>query len=221
MGIMERRGVSEIRRILFICTGNTCRSPMAEALMRKIAQDENISIEVKSAGISALHGGNASHHAYEVLSEKGIAPDHRSQRVTRELIQWADVILTMTSHHKHIVLHQFPESLEKAHSLKEYAFSNSMIEELQHALDQMYVEKETKRLELNPNWSEQAIKAYNKEIKELQEKEESLVTQLQGLLVHQDVHDPFGGSLEEYRSCAQEIEQAIRTFVKRWRKEDI
>jgi protein-tyrosine phosphatase len=201
---------------------------MAEAILRKVATETGLGAEVKSAGISALHGGNASHHAFHVLKEKGIVPHHSSQRVSADLIHWADVILTMTSHHKYIVLHQFPESVEKTFSLKEYVHTHPEIERLQHALDQIYVEKETKRLEMKSrfaidqeqDWSDESKKAYNMEMKALQEKEEQLITELQNILSHHDIHDPFGGSVEEYRACAEEIEQAVHQLIERWKKEN-
>jgi len=81
-------------RILFICTGNTCRSPMAEYALRS-RFDKNF-VKVKSCGTFAADGIPASENAVKVMKEIGInIIKHRSQRLTDELIEWADIILVM------------------------------------------------------------------------------------------------------------------------------
>ncbi|RFB17274.1 low molecular weight protein arginine phosphatase [Bacillus sp. HNG] len=110
-----------MKRVLFVCTGNTCRSPMAEAILRKKAGE---SIEVKSAGIFASDGSPASTNTAHVLQEKGIECQHSSSLLTQDLIEWATCILTMTSHHKQAILHSFPEAQDKVFTLKEYVDSD-------------------------------------------------------------------------------------------------
>ncbi|MEH7074380.1 low molecular weight protein arginine phosphatase [Neobacillus drentensis] len=106
-----------MQRILFVCTGNTCRSPMAEAILKNKEMD---AIEVRSAGIYAANGSEASAHAKKVLDDKGIAHNHRSSLLTRNEIEWADLILTMTSSHKMAILQQYPQVSKKVFTLKEY-----------------------------------------------------------------------------------------------------
>lgn len=103
--------------ILFICTGNTCRSPMAEAMFRHMSSGD---VEVRSAGIAAFDGQAASNHTQQVLKDRNIEQEHRAQRVTAELIGWADLILTMTYSHKMILLDQHKNSHGKVYTLKEY-----------------------------------------------------------------------------------------------------
>src|SRR5690625_2218399 len=102
--------------ILFICTGNTCRSPMAEALL----QNKSTRFRVKSAGIFANPQDLANPKTLTVLKEKGISFQHQSQPVTVELLQWANLVLTMTSSHKDQLLLQYEQYGEKIHTLKQY-----------------------------------------------------------------------------------------------------
>jgi protein-tyrosine-phosphatase len=89
-------------RILFVCTGNTCRSPMAAAIARKIAAERGLSdIEVGSAGTTAWDGQPATDCAVLVGIERQLDVDsHRSRILTRELVEGHDLILAMGVHHR-------------------------------------------------------------------------------------------------------------------------
>ena len=109
--IMERSGPF----ILFVCTGNTCRSPMAEVVCRKLLADElqcstsqlsEKGIEVASAGIAANFGSPASTEAVDLLNQENVdLSQHRSQPLTEQLLDQADYVFTMTGHHRDVVLH--------------------------------------------------------------------------------------------------------------------
>jgi protein-tyrosine phosphatase len=93
--------------ILFVCTGNTCRSPLAEALARaELERREWHHVRVGSAGIAAHPGEPASEHAVTVAERHGVPMrEHRSRVLTPELIEWADLVLGMSPSHLMTVHH--------------------------------------------------------------------------------------------------------------------
>jgi len=88
--------------ILFVCTGNTCRSPMAEELLRRALESRGLAgqVIVTSAGTGAWDGAPASEGAYLVGLEQGVdLSGHRARLLSRELVRSADLILVMSRHH--------------------------------------------------------------------------------------------------------------------------
>ena len=96
---MER---THTKRILLVCTGNICRSPLAAALLqRALAQRGIDGLEVASAGTGAWDGAPVSEGAYLVGLERGLdLSAHRARLLTRELVEEADLVLTMARHHR-------------------------------------------------------------------------------------------------------------------------
>lgn len=114
----------DILNVLFICTGNTCRSPMAEGILKTIAKEKGLNIVSKSAGIFANEGSPASENAVLTMGDIGIdIKTHRSRFASKELIDESDIILTMTKSHKDILVDNYPEKQYKIFLLNEYAFS--------------------------------------------------------------------------------------------------
>jgi protein-tyrosine phosphatase len=93
-------------RLLFVCSGNTCRSPLAEALARRAARRLGLGeLEVRSAGVGTLPGQPASEGARKAARSHGLdLGGHLSVPLDRELVRWADLILTMDSTHLRRVL---------------------------------------------------------------------------------------------------------------------
>lgn len=104
-------------KILFVCTGNTCRSPMAEVILKHKRLDN---VEVRSAGIYAMPNAEMSAHAQQVLYEANMTHQHLATQLSITELEWADLILTMTTAHKDTIIANFPNAEQKVFTLKEY-----------------------------------------------------------------------------------------------------
>jgi protein-tyrosine phosphatase len=113
--------------VLFVCTGNTCRSPMAEGLAKHVLAEmkgvpveqlEEAGIRVRSAGVATGGGSPASGQAVQAMSRVGVdIADHTSSVLTADLIQDADAVYTMTDSHRQAVLMHSPAAAEKTERL--------------------------------------------------------------------------------------------------------
>ena len=111
-------------RILVICTGNVCRSPMAEGILKHLLSKQGLEtqVEVRSAGTWASGGAAASENAVRAAAERGIRiEEHRSAPLGRSLIREADLILTLEPAHLEEVLAQEPQAENKAYLLTTFA----------------------------------------------------------------------------------------------------
>ncbi|MFC0216410.1 low molecular weight protein arginine phosphatase [Paenibacillus chartarius] len=190
-------------RILFVCTGNTCRSPMAEGLFRDLARKEGLEAEVRSAGVAAFDGDRISRHSATILEQRGIPADMSSSALTKEHIAWADLILTMTLSHKRAVVQRHPDAIDKTYTLREYVEQGGGSDDALQAQEQLIAEMELKRA------LGQTIPA----------DDYSKLRDLQRRAPETDIADPFGGSLSTYQAAAQEIEASLRKLIAKLRNQ--
>lgn len=112
-------------RILFVCTGNTCRSPMAEALLRNMLSGQKLryEVEVFSAGLSSFPGEKVSAEAIKLLETEGVEniQDRHSVMLDRLNVDEADLIFVMTGDHLRKLTARFPDAKGKVFKLTEYA----------------------------------------------------------------------------------------------------
>jgi len=113
------------KRILFICSGNRCRSPMAKAIFEEMINQDT---ELQAAGISAQSAGTLdmdslepTEEAIQIMRERGLSiTGHRSRVVSKEIEEWADIILVMEHKHRHYIATHFPHADRKVALLTEF-----------------------------------------------------------------------------------------------------
>ena len=111
-----------MKRVLFVCTANICRSPMAVGIFDAFAGDQGLESSSESAGVRALVGESAAPNAAQVIEELGMdIREHRARQVNADMLQRADLILTMTPAHRDLLRREFGDFSEKIYTLPEYA----------------------------------------------------------------------------------------------------
>lgn len=191
-----------VKHILFVCTGNTCRSPLAEGLLRTMAEQAGLSLDIRSAGVAAVDGVPVSKHSGDILREKGFPESLSSRSLTAELVAWAELILTMTEGHRRLVVQQYPQAVEKVFTLKEYTLDDPALLEKLKERESFFAELRMKQ-------------ALNQPISEA---EWQRARELEQTAPDFDIADPFGGSRDDYERCAVEIEDCLRKLIEKIRK---
>jgi len=125
-------------RVLFVCTGNTCRSPMAASVFRRLCDEHGVVANIASAGLAASDGAPISRNARRTLDNAGIAVHcPTSSMLTTPLVENSDLIVTMTHGHSHAIHAQYPEATEKTAPLLTYAgMQNDVVDPFGGDLDE-------------------------------------------------------------------------------------
>jgi tRNA threonylcarbamoyl adenosine modification protein (Sua5/YciO/YrdC/YwlC family) len=129
-GVVPRDALERLAgmMIVVVCTGNTCRSPMAEAMLKKLAAEklgcsvselDSRGVTIMSAGVSAAPGGCAAPEAVATMKSRGIdITCHETQPLTDKLVRFADLVLTLTNGHRQQILRRWPEAATRTQTLR-------------------------------------------------------------------------------------------------------
>lgn len=111
------------KKILFVCTANICRSPIAEAIFNALSSDTGMPYEARSAGVAALVGESMAPNAVAVLQEAGVySGEHRARQVDEPMLEEADLVLAMTPKHVAALQRFSAGSPHKVRTLLGYAY---------------------------------------------------------------------------------------------------
>jgi protein-tyrosine phosphatase len=177
--------------VLFVCTGNICRSPIGERLFQsRISRDADVS--VTSAGTGALEGWGIDHPSALALRELGVAPEgHAGRRLTREIVEQSDLVLTAERAHRTAVVRMESSSSWRTFTLREFgrlAAHVPLISEI-HDPDDL----RNRVAEITAQRGLQATAGGP------------------GL---DDIGDPFGGAVDIARRTAAQVSEAVDTAIR-------
>ncbi|MDP3542428.1 MAG: low molecular weight protein arginine phosphatase [Elusimicrobiota bacterium] len=132
--------MSAPRRIVFVCTGNICRSAMAEHLLRHWAKTRGLDLETSSCGIAAESWYEVPAAARRLLEDEGVPPfEHKARLATRETLRNADLILAMTQEHYDSIVGSFPEFTGRTRLFREQAgFGEQDVEDPMGRSDEVF-----------------------------------------------------------------------------------
>jgi protein-tyrosine phosphatase len=178
--------------ILLVCTGNICRSPMAEGFLRRMLADRGIQgIRVESSGVAGWEGSTPTPEAVEALAGYGLdISTHRARRLTRPMVEWADAIVTMAAEHRDAVVRLVPQLASRVFTLKE------LVALLESVPEERIGRPSAEQLAASMRLAQAEREAHA------------------GMeLADQDIADPLGLGIESFRAVAWEIEDLSRRLV--------
>ncbi|MDD2400959.1 MAG: low molecular weight protein arginine phosphatase [Clostridia bacterium] len=223
--------------ILFVCTGNTCRSSMAEALAKDFIsrmKNAKTNIKVVSAGTGAIDNEMASPQARAVMQEMGLdISKHRSSYLTKEFVKKAKIVLTMTERQKDYVVKMLPDVEEKVYVLKEFVMGEEMLHKQRELAKKLYEKIEKIKREFFQEHRDEIIEleksrektlfelqkiegeliAWEKKFSEVAKEETKALKRVEDEIKDLDILDPFGQSIEKYRACATQLSEYVSKAV--------
>jgi protein-tyrosine-phosphatase len=167
-------------KILFVCTGNSCRSPMAEGILKKMLRESKLdNFEVFSAGTYNMNGAPPSLFAIEVAKTRNVdLSQHRSRQLNRQILREADLILAMSDAHLEAIRRMDEKALEKTYLLK--TFPSRQRRDFQPPANAGDFQQDRLTSDEDNSQSVWYVK------------------------------DPIGGSMDDYNLCFSEIEKELR-----------
>lgn len=161
--------------------------------------EEGLNVEVRSAGVSAVGGLPISEFSAEILRNKGAAETSmESNMLTSSWVEWADLILTMTTSHKRLLIQKYPKALNKTFTLKEYVQQ-----------DPEHVERIAQREQFV---AELVLKKVTSQ--SITREEKRKLAAMDEQLPDMNIADPYGGTLELYQHSAEEIEENLQQLLR-------
>jgi protein-tyrosine phosphatase len=186
-------------KVVFVCTGNICRSPMAEQMLTEKAAKANLPVAVSSAGVMAMTGDPMTPQSADAMEKRGFTPTkHVSQDLTPKTLEEADLVLTATLDHRSELAKMLPKASKYSFTIDEFARLTSF-------------------LSADPEFKEEFKKKPRETREQYLKRAVHEAVLLRGMvptnLDPKDVVDPYGESVEVYNQVAEHIDVMLEIVV--------